>query len=438
MNRPVLLLLFGLVAALSACGEDPPEAERHNADALPAAQATGGLAAYDLNGDGIVYQGGMHPEIVQDEPGICPICQMDLMPVSVSEAQQGVVEIDAVTLQNIGVRTSAVETRALERNLRTTGTFEANDAAHTTVTLKVGGWVEELYVDVEGQRVQRGQPLLALYSPDLVATQQEYLLALRNSELLGGGAGEDRLVEAARTRLRLYDISSEQIARLERTGEAQRTLTLYAPASGTVIEKRVVEGMQANPGQPLMEIVNLSQLWLQVAVPEHDLGWVQPGTRAEISLPSDPGALLTGRVNYVYDTMDSTMRTGTARVLVSNPGGRIKPGMYATVNLYGALSEPQLSVPGEAVIRTGDDTLVIVSLGDGKFRPQLVTLGEEADGYSQILSGLTGGERVVTSAQFLIDSEARLAAALGSMSSVATPETDADESPEVDHSQMDH
>src|SRR5690606_40425764 len=165
------------------------------------------------------------------------------------------------------------------------------------------------------------------YSPDLVATQQEYLLALRNRQLLGGGPEADRLVEAARTRLRLYDVSAEQVARLESTGEVQRTLTLYAPASGTVTSKSVVEGMQAMPGQPLMEIVDLGSVWVQAAVPEADLGWVRPGVRAEIVLPSAPGEVLTGRVDYVYDTLDPALRTGTARVTVGNPGGRLKPGM---------------------------------------------------------------------------------------------------------------
>ncbi len=434
MSKYPLLLITLL--AVAACGDAEPEHSED--DILLATPATGGLAVYDLNGDGIVYQDGMHPQVVQDEPGICPICQMDLMPVPVSGAAPGTVEIDPVTLQNIGVRMAPVETRTLERELRTTGTFEANDAARTTVTLKVGGWVEDLYVNVEGQRVRRGQPLLALYSPDLVATQQDYLLALRNRELLGGGDGSDRLVEAARTRLRLYDVSGEQIARLEQTGEVQRTLTLYAPASGTVVDKRVVEGMQATPGQPLMEIVNLGQLWLQVAVPEHDLGWVRPGTRAVIGLPSDPGVELTGRVDYIYDTMDPVLRTGTARVTVPNPGGRIKPGMYATVNLYGALSAPQLTVPSEAIIRTGDEAVVIVALGEGRFRPQPVTVGEEGGGYTQILDGLTGDEMVVTSAQFLIDSEARLAAAIGSMSPEDTPVIGSDGLPEVDHSRMNH
>lgn len=376
-----------------------------------------GLAAYDLDGDGFVYQGGMHPEVIQDEPGQCPICGMDLTRVPVSGAAPGTVEIDPVTLQNIGVRTAPVALRTLERTLRTTGAFEPVDSARVAVSLKIGGWIEDLYVNTEGQRVRRGQPLLALYSPDLVSTQEEYLLALRNRDLLGRGPDSDRLVEAARRRLELYDVSAEQIERLAATGEVTRTLTLYAPAGGTVVEKRVVEGMQVQPGLTLMEIVDLSLLWLQADVPEQDLGWVDVGTRAVVRLESQPGAELRGRVDYVYDTLDQITRTGTARVTVPNPGGRLKPGMYATATLLGAPSEARPTVPSEAVVRTGEAAVVLLAEGEGRFRPKPVRLGQEADGFVQVLDGLSGGERVVTSAQFLIDSEARLSGAIASMTS---------------------
>ncbi len=410
----VFLVLVGLAWTLLR-GEPAETAAVPVAPAAETGDPANRLAAADLNGDGIVYQSGMHPWIVEDAPGQCPVCGMDLQPVPVSGAAPGTVEIDPVTLQNIGVRTAPVGVRALSRDLRATGTFEANERGRHAVTLKVGGWVEDLYVNAEGDRVRRGQPLLALYSPDLVATQQEYLLALRNRDLLGGGPDADRLVEAARTRLRLYDISAEQIARLETSGEVQRTLTLYAPAGGTVVEKQVVEGMQAMPGMKLMEIVDLSRLWLQVDVPEQDLGWVGVGTRAVVRIESAPGDELTGSVEYVYDTLDPMTRTGTARVSVPNPGGRIKPGMYATVTLFGAPGEPRPVVPSEAVVRTGDTAAVILALGDGRFRPQPVVLGEEAEGYIQILDGLSEGATIVTSAQFLIDSEARLSGAVAAM-----------------------
>ncbi|MDT7858237.1 efflux RND transporter periplasmic adaptor subunit, partial [Rubrivirga sp. S365] len=225
-----------------------------------------------------------------------------------------------------------------------------------------------------------------------------------------------RLVEAARTRLRLFGLGAQQISRVERSGTIQETVTLFAPASGTVQNKRIVEGMQAMPGMPLMDVVNLGALYLQVDVPEQDLGWVRPGVRAVVAVTSLPGEELRGRVDYVYDTIDPGTRTGTARVTVANPSGRLRPGMFATATLFGAASAPRPVVPSEAVVRDGETTAVILALGEGRFRPQPVTLGEESGGVVQVLSGLQPGDRVVTSAQFLIDSEARLSSALAGMS----------------------
>lgn len=411
MTKPALL--FALLLVLAACSEEP--AEPPTTAAAPSGQ--GRLADADRDGDGIVYQSGMHPWIVEDEPGQCPICGMDLQPVPVSGVSAGTVEIDPVTLQNIGVRTVTVEVEPLERSVRTTGVFEADERARTAVSLKVGGWVERLHVNYEGDRVGRGQPLLELYAPDLVSTQQEYLLALRNRDLLGGGPDAERLVEAARNRLRLFDISEAQIERLERSGEVTRTLTLYAPAGGTVIDKNVVEGQQVTAGQTLLHIVGLGRLWLQVDVPEQDLGWVGVGTRAVVSIPSEPGTEFAGAVDYVYDLLDPATRTGRARLTVPNPDRRLKPGMYATATLFGAPTEPRPTVPADAVIRTGTDAGVILSLGEGRFQPRPVTLGAEAGDRVQILAGLDGGETVVSGAQFLIDSEARLSGAVAALQS---------------------
>ena len=419
-----LVVVAGLTWAFTRGGDPDPIAEAPEASGEMdmAAPAAGGLAQFDLDGDGIVYQESMHPHIVQDEPGLCPVCGMEMVPVPVSGGTPGTVEIDPVTVQNMGVRTALVAEGQIERTLRTTGTFEARDAGRETVTLRIGGFVERLYVDTEGQRVRQGQPLLEIYSPELVSTQQELLLAVRNRELLGGGEGADRLVEAARTRLRLFGLGPQQIAAVERSGTIQETVTLFAPASGTVQNKRIVEGMQATPGMPLMDIVNLGALYLQVAVPEQDLGWVARGTRAVVAVTSLPGEELRGRVDLVYDTIDPATRTGTARVTLANPGGRLRPGMYATATLFGAASARGPVVPSEAVVRTGGEAVgeaaVILALGQGRFRPQPVTIGEEGDGVVRILSGVAVGDRVVTSAQFLIDSEARLAASLGAMQSM--------------------
>lgn len=415
MNKLAALLPLLAALALFGCHGDPEPEQTPVAETTAPSQ--GRLADADRDGDGIVYQSGMHPWIVEDEPGTCPVCGMDLQPVPVSGAAPGTVEIDPVTLQNIGVRTVTVEVEPLERSVRTTGVFEADESARTAVSLKVGGWVERLRVNYEGDRVGRGQPLLELYAPELVSTQQEYLLALRNRDLLGGGPEAERLVQAARNRLRLFDISDAQIERLENSGEVTRTLTLYAPAGGTVIDKNVTEGQQVTAGQTLMHIVGLGRLWLQVDVPEQDLGWVDVGTRAVVSLPSEPGAETAGTVDYVYDLLDPATRTGRARLTVPNPDRRLKPGMYATATLFGAPTEPRPTVPSDAVIRTGTEAGVILSLGGGRFRPQPVTLGPEADGRVQILAGLDGGEVVVSGAQFLIDSEARLSGAVAAMQS---------------------
>lgn len=420
MPRP-LVLLAAAALLLAGCGGDDPAADAPappaSASADAASSRASGLAAYDADGDGVVYQGGMHPDVVQDEPGQCPICGMDLTPVRVDGAssEEGVIRVQPATLQSMGVRTATAEVAPLQRRLRTTGRFEASEEALRAVAPKVGGFVERLYVDYEGARVQEGQPLLALYSPELVATQEEYLLALRNAERLGGGKDAQRLVDAARRRLAYWDISEQQIRALQETGTPQKTLTLHAPASGTVTQKSVVEGQEIRAGQTLMHLADLGRLWLMLDLYEQDLAWIEEGDAVEIELPYAPGEPLTGRIEQIYDTLDPETRTARARVVVPNAGGRLKPGMYATATLTGGEAEARPVVPSEAVIRTGEEAVVILALGDGRFRPMPVEMGLEADGRVQILSGLGGGEAVVTSAQFLIDSEARLQSAVGAM-----------------------
>ena len=409
----VLLIAGGSFAAFGNGGDEP-------LDSTTTGEPTSatGLAAFDKNGDGIVYQDGMHPMIVTDEPGPSPDgCGMDLTPVRVDGSQEeGVVKIDPVTLQNIGVRTAPVTVEALGREVRTTGRFEPNEQQLAAVSPKIGGWVEKLYVEYVGARVRRGQPLLEIYSPELVSTQEEYLLALRNAERLGSASPDARrLVDAARRRLSYWDISDAQIRELENTGTPRKTLTLYAPASGTVTMKNVVEGQQIMPGQTLLQLADLSRLWLMVDVYEQDLSWVKTGTVARIELPYEPGRTITGKVDYIYDDLNPETRTIRARVSLPNPGLQLKPGMYATVHLNGGESQSLPVVPAEAIIRTGAQQMVILALGDGRFRPQPVTAGVEANAKVQILQGLQGGESVVTSAQFLIDSEARLQSAVGAM-----------------------
>ena len=407
----VLLLLVAIGAAWTLGRNSVEIPQRTTPDlAAPSADegAPGSLASYDEDGDGVVFQSGMHPWVVQDEPGQCPVCGMDLTPTStVRAAPRGEVVVDEGARQLSGVRTTRVTAESVSRTLRTTGRFAPDETRQQAVTLRVGGWVERLYVEAEGDRVRAGQPMLELYSPQLVSTQEELMLALRTREALGDAQGE-RLVESARRRLMLFGVSERQIERLEATGEVQRTLTLYAPAGGTVVDKQVVEGMELRAGQRLFSLVDLGRLWLQVDVPETDLGWVDVGTRARVQVDAFPGEELVGRVECVYDLLDASTRAGTARIGVPNPGRRLKPGMFATATLFGDPAEPLPVVPSESVIRTGTQTLVVLVLGDGRFRSHPVTLGLEADGLVQVLDGLAVGDEIVTSAQFLIDSEARL------------------------------
>ncbi len=418
---PILALLgLGIVAAVALIIMLTRSTDEHPADPAEAAIAgeKSGLAAADLNGDGIVYRSGMHPWIVEDAPGQCPVCGMDLMPVRVDGAEEGTIRIDPVTLQNIGVRTAPVVVAPMQRLVRTTGRFEASEQGAAAVSPKISGWVEKLYVNYEGARVAKGQPLLEIYSPELVSTQEEFLLALRSLGRMQGTAAEEgaqRLVEAARRRLGYWDISEAQIRRLEEQGTPQKTLTLYAPAAGTVTRTSVVQGQQVMVGQTLMELTNLGTLWLMADVYEQDLAWVGVGTAASIELPYEPGRKIVGRVGYLYDQLDPETRVVKARIAVSNPGLKLKPGMFATVTLVGAETEPFPVIPSEALLRSGDHDAVLLALGEGRFAPVAVTVGLEADGQVQILEGLQGGEEVVISAQFLIDSEARLASAVASM-----------------------
>jgi membrane fusion protein, copper/silver efflux system len=403
---PATILVSALLLAGCGGGADPHAGHGHT----PVIQTA--------DSERQLYTCGMHPHIVQEGPGLCPICEMSLVPVRSGSSSDGVVQIDAVTIQNMGVRTAVVEMEALGRSVRATGRFEANERAQETVTLKVGGFVERLHVNYEGMRVRRGQPQLELYSPELVATQQEYLIAYRNAQRLAGSpavADASRLLDAARRRLAFWDISAAQIERLEQSGQPTRTLTLYAPASGTVVDKMVTQGQQVMPGMPLMKIVGLSPIWLIVDVQEQDLAWVRPGTRATVELPYDPGRTLSGTIDHLYDSLNPESRTVRARITLANPGGELRPGMFANVMLLSPARESVPVVPSEAVIRTGEGAVAVIALGEGRFQPVPVVLGLEADGRVQIREGLQAGQRIVTSAQFLIDSESRLKSAIGAM-----------------------
>jgi multidrug efflux pump subunit AcrA (membrane-fusion protein) len=331
-------------------------------------------------------------------------------------AEEGIVQVSPATVQNIGVRTAEVTVEPLRRRVRATGQFKMDERGMRTVSLKVGGWVETLHADYEGAIVEKGEPLLELYSPELVATQEEYLLALRNARRMGESSDAQRVLEATRRRLSYWDLTNGQIEEINETGEPKRTVTFYAPSSGEVMHKNVTEGQRIEPGRSLMDIADISTVWLIAEVNQQDLPWIEVGMPVDIRLVSDPGDTQEGRVDHIYHMLDADTRT--ARVRITLPGGHRtlrKPGAYATVYLEARPTEATPVVPSEAVVSNGEQEVVIQALGDGRFRPRPVTTGLETGGQVQVLSGLSGGEQIVTSAQFLIDSEARLEGAMSSM-----------------------
>jgi Cu(I)/Ag(I) efflux system membrane fusion protein/cobalt-zinc-cadmium efflux system membrane fusion protein len=279
-----------------------------------------------------------------------------------------------------------------------------------------------LYVDETGQMVKKGQPLLELYSPKLVSAQQEYLLALRNRDALKNSsfkdiaAGGDRLLEASRQRLRYWDISDRQIRQLEKTGQVHKTLTLYAPYQGVVTMKMAMPGQFIKAGQELFQIGDISSVWVHADIYEYELPWIKVGQEAEVLLPFVGGKSLKAKIGYIYPYVEPKTRTVKARLEFPNPGLELKPDMYVNVRVHGQEVKNALAVPGEAVIHSGEKQRVFVALGEGKFEPRQVQTGvQDQDGFIEITQGIMEGEMVVTSAQFLFDSESRLREAIQKM-----------------------
>lgn len=330
------------------------------------------------------------------------------------------VHLTAAQEQALGVVYTMVRRGTMTRTIRTVGVVAAAEPNITDITPKVDGFVEELLVDFTGQKVRRGQPLLRLYSPTLVAAQEELLTALRLASRVGRGAGEawrnaQSMLDAARRRLAYFDITPEQIEQVETTGRATKTLTLVAPFTGVVLEKHVVEGQRVTPGMQLYRLADLSTVWVEGEVFEQDLQYIRIGAQAHIEVAAYPGEHLMGAVSFVYPVVDVASRTNRVRVTVPNLDGRLKPGMFSTMFFDTRVGEDVIIVPFEAVIVTGERNLVFVRDEDGMLQPREVVLGARADREVQILSGLTEGETIVASANFLIDAESRLGTTGGTM-----------------------
>ncbi len=332
---------------------------------------------------------------------------MDMVPVYEGEADSGAISIDPVTTQNMGLRTGIVTKGPLRRNIRSVGVIDFNETALSEVTTKFKGWIEKLYVDSTGKQVHKGEPLFEIYSPDLYTAQNEYTLALK-------GAGG--LKESSLTKLKYYDVSAEQIAELEKSGQPKKTLSVSAPRDGIVVEKIAVEGQMVEAGMKLYRIADLSTVWVHSQVYEQDLGFIKLGQEAVVSLSYLPDRKFRGRVTYIYPTVDEKTRTAKVRMEFHNPGFFLKPGMFATVQIESELQTEAVLVPDMAVLRSGEKSTVFIALDGGKFEPRTVTIGARSENNAyQVLSGLKEGERVVTSGQFMLDSESQLREAIQKM-----------------------
>jgi RND family efflux transporter MFP subunit len=345
---------------------------------------------------------------------------MDYIPVYEGEAEQvsgNQIRISTEKVQRLGVRTEPVTLREIAQTIRAVGTMQVDERRITTVAPKFEGWIEQLHVSTTGQPVARGQPLMEIYSPDLITAQQEYLIAVRGMEAVKDGsidiqASMQQLRASALMRLRNWDISDQELQRLEREGVMRRTVTLRSPVSGVVVEKPALKGMRFMPGEVLYQISDLSSLWLLAEVFEQDLGLVRPGQSATVTVNAYPGRVFKGTVSFFYPTVTPETRTGKVRIELANPGGLLKPAMYAMVELEAGPARKMLAVPRSAVIDSGTRRIVLVQTGEGRFEPREVRAGTLADDYVEVLDGVKEGEAVVVAANFLIDAESNLTAAL--------------------------
>ncbi len=369
----------------------------------------------------------MHPAYKSDKPGKAPDCGMDLVPVYengagpvAADLPEGAFRISPEKQQLIGVQYGEADYKAVSKTLRAVGRMTYDETKIVRIHTKIDGWIEQVYVDFTGKLVKKGQPLISIYSPELLQTQQEFLLARRGRDELAESPfreavnASESLFQAARKRLELWDVSEAQIDELEKSGKPTKTLTLYAPADGFVLTRNAFTKQRVTPETELYAIADLSTIWVMADVYEYEAPEIKAGQKADVTLSYYPGRVYRGKVTYIYPQLDNATRTLKARVELPNPDFTLKPDMYANVELkidYGK----RLVVPQEAVMDSGAEQLVFIAHEGGYFEPRKVTVGAKVDNTFVVLGGLKAGERVVTSANFLVDSESKLKSAAGGM-----------------------
>ncbi len=403
-----------------------------------------------------LYSCGMHPNIIESEAGTCPICGMNLTPIKGSTksesidtknrkiiywrapmnpnevydspgksqmgmdlvpvyedegATSGVVTIDGSVLQSMNVKMEFVQSKNLSSTIYTNGTLVTDERKEFALTTKFDGWIEKLYVNYTGQKVSKGQKLVEIYSPKLVAAQQELLTALDYDASLSG-TSKNKMIDNAKRKLELFDISKKDIEKIISSKKTNKYMTLYAPFNGTVLSKNVLEGEMIKAGKELIRIADLSSLWLKADIYESDLSKISLGSNAEISFSYNPDTTYFGKVTFIYPTINSKTRTATVRIDIKNSNNKLKPSMFGNVILKGKELGAVTTIPETAVLRSGKRNIVILSLGDGKFKPVDVKLGLYADGFYQVLTGLKENDAIVSSGQFMIDSESSLRSAV--------------------------
>ncbi len=459
---PVAILILGLAVALAFFALNGGRSRI----------STSGVERADAGAT--KYQCPMHPAIISDEPGDCPICGMRLVPMEETVSQPKVpvkkimyrstmnpnevsdkpgkdsmgmemvpfeageitgigsdgirstvpglsaISVGPEERSRMGLTLGTVTRRPITREVRTSARIVADETRLWRVTTKTEGWVDKLFVNFTGQEVAKGDPLLTIYSPELVSAQEEYLAASRAKERVAAStephavSSAATLLESARRRLELWDISSDQIDRLERTGQVEKYLTLHAPAMGVVIEKNVLAGAKLMPGEPLMVVADLSVVWGDADIYSSDLSYVRIGMPLELTFPYLPGAVYEGKVIFVSPTLDPETRTMKARLEIPNPNLRLKPDMFGDAKLRYELGE-RLAIPESAVMWGGEHVYAFRNAGDGHIIPTEILVGPRGDGYYELLGGLAEGDEVITGANFLVDSESSLKAALETM-----------------------